>query len=148
MSFIEHDPSEHALRAIEEKLHEKPRLFRPLAPGPAPVHEPEPVAPPEPTPEPPIMKIDHTLLPLDALDEISRALMVGKENHGAWGWREVPKAWTEYLAKAQRHIYSFQRGETIDPTTGLHHVSCAIANLMFLQSHVLTGSGLDDRFKR
>jgi hypothetical protein len=99
----------------------------------------------EPTPS---VKIDHTMLPLDALDEVSRALMIGKENHGAWGWAENPITWTELLAKTQRHILAFQRGETIDPTTRLQHLACAICNLMFLQSHVLTGSGTDDRFKR
>lgn len=130
--------AQEAAMAIETMLREDaPRLLRPRAP----VIESVPV--PEPVVETP--KIDHTLLPLDALDEISRALMIGRERHGAWTWKENPKAWTEILAKTQRHIFAFQRGEMVDPTTGLYHISCAIANLMFLQSHILTGKGTDDR---
>lgn len=133
--------AQEAAMAIETMLREDaPRLLRPKAP----VVESIPAPEPEPVVEQP--KIDHTLLPLDALDQVSLALMVGRERHGAWTWKEQPKAWTEILAKTQRHIFSFQRGEMVDSTTGLYHVSCAIANLMFLQSHILTGKGTDDRF--
>jgi hypothetical protein len=136
MSFIEHDAGEHASRAIEERLREerpRPRMFTKL----------EPI--PEPLPE--SIKIDHTMLPVDALEEVSRALMYGKDKHGAWGWAEHPKSHSELLAKVQRHIFEFQRGVTIDPSTGLSHVACAICDLMFLQSNILKGRGTDDRFK-
>jgi hypothetical protein len=149
MSFIENDPGEHATRAIEDKLRDdiRPRLLRPLAPKP----EPEPVVeqPPEPEPEtlPEPIKIDHTMIPIDALEEVSLALMYGREKHGAWGWIEHPKTYTELLAKVQRHIFEFQRGVTVDPTTKLSHIACAIADLMFLQSNIIKGRGTDDRFK-
>jgi dATP/dGTP diphosphohydrolase len=148
MTFVEHDAGEHATRAIEEKLRDdvRPRLLRPLAPKPEPVVEQQPSEPePEPLPEP--IKIDHTMLPVDALEEVSRALMYGKEKHGAWGWVENPKSHTELLAKVQRHIFEFQRGVTIDPTTKLSHIACAICDLMFLQSNILKDRGTDDRFK-
>jgi len=87
------------------------------------------------------------MLPVDALEEVSRALMYGKERHGAWDWVEHPKTYTELLAKTQRHIFEFQRGVTIDPTTQLSHIACAICDLMFLQSNILKGRGTDDRFK-
>ena len=148
MSFIENDPHDPhgATRAIEEKLREdvRPRLLRPVMPR-QPEPEPEPVVEQTPLPEP--VKIDHTLIPIDALEEVSRALMYGREKHGAWGWVENPKTYTELLAKTQRHIFEFQRGVTVDPTTQLHHVACAIADLMFLQSNILKGRGTDDRLK-
>jgi Domain of unknown function (DUF5664) len=103
---------------------------------------------PEPTPEPKPAKIDHTYLPLDALEEVSRSLMYGAEKGDAWRWAREPIGWTERLAKAQRHLFEFQKGNDIDPTSGRQHLACAITQLMFLQSYVITGSGTDDRFKR
>jgi hypothetical protein len=145
MTFIEHDAGEHATRAIEEKLREaeRPRLLRPFAPR----QEPEPVVEPEPIPMSKTIKIDHTMLPVDALEEVSRALMYGKEKHGAWGWAENPKSHLELIAKVQRHIFEFQRGVTIDPATGLSHIACAICDLMFLQSNIIKERGIDDRYK-
>jgi hypothetical protein len=147
MSLIEHDVGEHATRAIEERLLgvERPRLLRTLSTKPEPVVEEPPAPEPESMPTP--VKIDHTLIPIDALEEVSRALMYGKEKHGAWGWIEHPKSYTELLAKAQRHIFEFQRGVTIDPATQLSHIACAICDLMFLQSNIIKGRGTDDRFK-
>ena len=139
---------DRATEQIETMLREEHRpsirhFTRPvIAPQPQP--EPEPV--PEPVIEAPL-KIDHTLIPIDALEEVSRALMYGKERHGAWGWIENPKSHMELLAKAQRHIFEFQRGITIDQTTQLSHIACAICDLMFLQSNILKGRGLDDRLK-
>jgi hypothetical protein len=96
-------------------------------------------------------KIDHTLLPLDALDEVSLALMHGREKYYAWLWVEHPHRHTDLLAKALRHIFAFQRGQDIDPSSGedqLHHLACAICDLMFLQSNVIQGVGIDDRMNR
>jgi hypothetical protein len=121
----------------------RPRFLRQIP------KEPEP----EPTPviEPVKIKIDHTYLPLDALEEVSRSLMYGAAKREAWNWKENPISWTERLAKAQRHMFEFQKGIDVDPNSGaaqLQHLACAITQLMFLQSYVLTGSGTDDRFKR
>jgi hypothetical protein len=126
----------------------RPRFLRqignipPKESEPVPERQPEPVAP---------QKIDHTYLPLDALEEVSRSLMYGAHKKEAWEWAKHPIGWTERLAKAQRHILEFQKGNDIDPASGefkLHHLACAITQLMFLQSYVLTGAGTDDRFKR
>ena len=148
MSFIEHEPTKaandaatEATRAIETILRSdmRPKLLRPKAP------EPEP----EPEQEQAIMveKVVHTYLPLDALEAVSRALMYGAKKGDAWSWKINPISWTERLAKAQRHIFEFQKGIEIDPLSGEQHLACAITQLMFLQSYVLTGTGTDDRFK-
>jgi hypothetical protein len=94
------------------------------------------------------VKIDHTLLPLDALDEVSLTLMHGREKYYAWLWVEHPHRHTDLLAKALRHIFAFQQGEDIDPSSNCHHIASAICDLMFLQSNVIQGVGIDDRMKR
>jgi hypothetical protein len=134
---------DRATEEIENMLRLGDRPTRFVRPVIAPVIE----QPPEPEPVPTPIKIDHTMLPIDALEEVSRALMYGQRRHGAWGWIENPKSYNELLAKAQRHIFEFQRGVTIDPTTQLSHIACAICDLMFLQSNHLKGRGTDDRFK-
>jgi dATP/dGTP diphosphohydrolase len=134
---------EHLLRS-ETSRPRLARTFTQLQPVPEPYVAPQE---PEPVIEPISTKIDHTLLPIDALELVSRALMVGKEKHSAWDWAQNPKAYSELLAKAQRHIYEFQRGVDNDPGTGLSHIACAIAELLFLQSNVLNQRGADDRFK-
>lgn len=144
------EAAEHATRAIEEMLHgeERPILRRPLLavrpPAPEPQKEPEPVAQQEPIPS---AKIDHTMLPIDALEEVSKALMSGRTRFGAWNWAINPLTQTEYLAKVHRHVLAHQKGEDIDPITGCTHIACAIADLMFLQSNILNGRTKDDRFK-
>ena len=145
MSMTEHE-NDRVTKFIEQKLNEpgpveRLRSLRPPAPEP----EPEPVPPPEPVIV--VEKIDHTYLPLDSLEAISRALMYGAKKGDAWSWKINPIGWTERLAKAQRHMFEFQKGVEIDPLSGEQHLACAITQLMFLQSYVLTGTGTDDRFK-
>jgi Domain of unknown function (DUF5664) len=152
---IEHEtPAESAVRHIERVLRvdEQPnevrtRLLRSLPPRPEPEQNNEHQRPAAPKEEM-LEKVDHTYLPLDALEEVSRALMHGAAKGDAWRWQITPIKWTERLAKAQRHILEFQKGIDIDPSSGRQHLACAISQLMFLQSYVLTGSGTDDRFKR
>jgi hypothetical protein len=143
--------AEQAARGIERALNiseipQRPRVFSQLRP----IIEPTPTPTTTPTPEPeqiPV-KVDHTLLPLDALDEVSKSLMHGRDKYGAWFWVEKAHHHTDLLAKAQRHILAFQRGENIDPTSGLQHIACAICDLMFLQSNIIQGRGTDDRLVR
>jgi Domain of unknown function (DUF5664) len=135
---------EDALEDLETVIREphRKRIFHKVEP----VHE----APPEPVPyisnEP--EKLDYTLMPLDALEDVAHALMYGRDKYGEWQWTNDNYKWTEFLAKAQRHIYAFTRGEDIDPKSGLPHIACAIADLMFLQSHIHQRTGVDNRYKR
>jgi hypothetical protein len=145
------NPAESAARSIERALigeDTRTRLLKSIPIRQAAPHEematPMPSTPKDETVE----KIDHTFLPLDALEEVSKALMYGAAKGDAWKWAINPISWTERLAKAQRHILEFQKGINIDPSSGKQHIACAITQLMFLQSYVLTGSGTDDRFKR
>lgn len=146
--------AEKATEEIEQLLRAEssrprfPRTFLTLKPQ---EERQEPFIP-EPVPESEaplaIEKIDHTLLPIDALEEVSRTLMIGRDRHGAWNWVTNPLPYTHLLAKAERHILAFQGGENIDPGTGRSHIACAICDLLFLQSHMIQGVSTDDRFKR
>jgi hypothetical protein len=90
------------------------------------------------------VKIDHTLIPLDALEEVSRALMHGEEKYDKFLWIKKQHRHRDLLAKALRHIFAFSQGQDLD-SSGLQHIACAICDLMFLQSNILRGTGTDDR---
>jgi Domain of unknown function (DUF5664) len=134
------DVAEHATRAIEVMLRTPIRetVKEPVR-EPVKEHEKKETIVNEPP------KIDHTLLPLDALEEVSRALMHGEEKYDAQRWVTHPHRYRDLLAKVYRHLTAFQKGETIDPSSGLQHLSSAICDLMFLQANVLRGTGTDDR---
>jgi hypothetical protein len=133
------DDIENMIRGETPKLFQRPSV-RDFLVQERPVQEqvPESVLDQEPT------KIDHTFLPLDALNEVSRALMHGEQIYAANLWVTNPHRHRDLLAKALRHIFAFQSGETIDKS-GLQHIACAICDLMFLQSNILRGTGTDDR---
>jgi hypothetical protein len=141
------DAVENATLQIEAALKNEP-LIRLRAVAEAMKKEEEIVAPPEDIVQ--ILKnsyekLDYSLVPLDALEEVAYVLMHGKSVYGEWNWADNPCKWTELLAKAQRHIYSFSRGEDNDPISGRSHIAHAITVLMFLQSYILTKSGEDNR---
>jgi dATP/dGTP diphosphohydrolase, N-terminal len=93
-----------------------------------------------------ITKVDHTLLPADALEAVSRVLMHGEDKYGAWNWANNPSSHRHLLAKAIRHILAFQRGMDDDTNTGYPNLAHAICDLLFLQSNVMQGRGVDDRY--
>ena len=45
----------------------------------------------------------------------------------------------------ERHINAFKMGEDIDPESGIHHLSLAASNLMFLHTYEHSNKGIDDR---
>jgi Domain of unknown function (DUF5664) len=148
------DNSEAAIRHIENaldlprddigervrKLTERPKIIQHEDHVPQKPVEPEAVVAP-------LEKVDHTLLPIDALEEVSKVLMYGRIKFGAWNWAQHPLTYSQYVAKVYRHIMEFQKGNYIDPLSGGSHIACAIADLMFLQSHIIKGRSKDDRFK-
>lgn len=85
-----------------------------------------------------------SLLPVDAITEVVRAMETGASKHGAHDWeRGLP--WSVYFDAAQRHLWAFQGGETADRDSGLHPLAHAAASLLILLAHAKRGIGTDDR---
>lgn len=95
------------------------------------------------------------LLPMEALEEISKVLTFGAKKYttqgengeidGANNWR-LGFAWGRLQGSLLRHMSKFQQGEDIDPESGLPHLAHAGCCILFLLSHQLNGYGTDDRF--
>jgi len=91
-------------------------------------------------------KSSMSLLPNDALVEISRVLDAGKNKYSAWNWAEGFE-WSRLLDATYRHLGAWKEGEDLDPETGLSHAAHAACNLMFLITHQKRNLGTDDRKK-
>src|SRR5574343_960374 len=84
------------------------------------------------------------LIPADVTLELGRVLTYGARKYSRDNWRKGMR-WTRPLAAALRHINAWQRGENLDPESGMPHLAHAIVSLMFLLTYQLRGIGEDDR---
>lgn len=81
-------------------------------------------------------KLDYTLLPFEAVDEIVKVLMFGAQKYDRDNWRHVEDAMQRYTAAAFRHLTAYNKGEATDPETGishLAHVGCCILFMLALE---------------
>lgn len=79
-------------------------------------------------------KLDYTLLPWDALEDVVRVLEFGAQKYARDNWKHVENAETRYTAAAFRHMVARMNGEKTDPETGLDHLAHAMCCLLFIQS--------------
>ena len=91
-------------------------------------------------------KLRYDLLPLDALEQVTRVLTHGAEKYSPWNWAQG-FAWSRLTAASLRHIFAFMRGQDLDPETGISHLAHAICCLAFLLSHTIQEAGSDDRHR-
>ena len=80
-------------------------------------------------------KIRYGLLPPLALKATADVLTFGAEKYEPNNWKHVPDSLNRYFDAAQRHMWAFKEGETIDPESGKHHLAHALCCLMFLYEH-------------
>lgn len=81
-------------------------------------------------------KLDYTLVPFEALDEIVKVLMFGAQKYERDNWRHVENAMQRYTAAAFRHLTAYNKGEHTDPETGishLAHVGCCVLFMLGLE---------------
>lgn len=80
-------------------------------------------------------KLQYGLLPPLALKATVEILTFGAEKYEPDNWKHVPDSLNRYFDAAQRHMWAFKEGETIDPESGKHHLAHALCCLMFLYEH-------------
>jgi hypothetical protein len=76
-------------------------------------------------------KVDLTLLPFPALEEIAKVLMYGAEKYGRDNWK-LCEDLNDYEKALMRHISAHLSGEMYDEETGLLHLAHVGCNLVFL----------------
>lgn len=81
-----------------------------------------------------------------ALEGIAKVLGFGAKKYAAHNWRGGI-AYSRLMGAAMRHLFAIQRGEDVDPESGLPHVDHLGCCWMFLSNMMKTRPDLDDRWK-
>lgn len=69
---------------------------------------------------------------LPQLGPVVAVLEFGARRYGVGNWQHVPDARQRYFDAAQRHLWAWWDGQTLDPDSGLPHLAHACASLLFL----------------
>jgi hypothetical protein len=77
-------------------------------------------------------KLQWTLLPFRAINEVLEVLAFGAKKYAADNWKIVPEARTRYVDAAFRHLTDWHLKEKLDGETGKSHLAHAICCLLFL----------------
>ena len=91
-------------------------------------------------------KVDYSLLPFDTLNGELRVWEYGAKKYAAWNWTKG-MAWSIPFACLMRHMAAWQRGEEVDPESGLPHLAHAMCNLRMLTYYAEFYKEGDDRPK-
>lgn len=91
-------------------------------------------------------KPDFSLIPLSTMEDEAQVWMYGKEKYKAWNWAKGMD-WDVPYASAMRHLMAWQKGEDIDPESGLPHLAHVMCNIRMLTLYAKTYPEGDTRPK-
>lgn len=86
------------------------------------------------------------LLDAKALESLAQVLTFGAKKYAAHNWRNGIE-YSRLTAAMLRHLMAIQRGEDVDPESGLPHIDHLGCCWMFLSNLSKTRPDLDDRWK-
>jgi len=92
-----------------------------------------------------IKKVPLWFIPTLPLCEVGLAFMEGGRKYGAFNWRVSGVRASVYYDAIMRHMNAWKEGQDIDPDSGIHHISKAIACLMVIRDSIEMGNWEDDR---
>lgn len=85
------------------------------------------------------------LLDMSALEGLAQVLTFGASKYAANNWR-LGISNSRLIASMLRHLSAIQRGEDVDPESGLPHIDHIGCNWMFLSYNTKHRPDLDDRW--
>lgn len=86
------------------------------------------------------------LLDADHLENVAKVLTFGAKKYAAHNWRNGINV-SRLIAAAYRHLGAINRGEDIDPESGLDHVAHLGCCVQFLDWTLNNKPEFDDRWK-
>jgi hypothetical protein len=89
-------------------------------------------------------KPDYSLIPLCTMADEARVWEYGAKKYARNNWKKG-MAWSIPLACLLRHLSAWQRGEDLDPESGLPHLAHAACNLRMLITYAESYPEGDDR---
>ena len=101
---------------------------------------------------------ESCVTPVTSASDSSKGQTTGLQKHsptcasfrvkteGAHNWR-LGFDWSRVVSAAYRHLMAFNKGEDLDPESGLPHIDHLACCVMFLSEFQKTAVGNDDRYK-
>lgn len=86
-----------------------------------------------------------SVIPCPVLFEIGAAMLEGACKYRRHNYRVAGVRLSVYYDAAMRHLMQWWEGEDIDPDSGVHHISKAIAGLIVVRDAMMRGMTTDDR---
>lgn len=90
-------------------------------------------------------KVGLSRVSMPVLFELDAAMFEGAMKYGRHNYRAIGVRYSVYFDATMRHLAAWWEGQDIDPDSGLHHVTKAIAGLMVVRDAMLQGKVEDDR---
>ena len=90
-------------------------------------------------------KPDFTLIPIEAMEECSKAFMYGEKKYGRYNFTGGLTV-NRLLGAALRHMYQAMWKEDNDPESNEHHLGHALASISMAIYMIKNRKDLDDRF--
>jgi len=84
-------------------------------------------------------------IPRPVLYEVGNALFEGSRKYGAFNWRIAGVRASIYQDACGRHLDAWVEGQDLDPDSGIHHISKAIAGLIVIRDAMICDKFVDDR---
>lgn len=89
-------------------------------------------------------KVPYELIPTHLLESTAMVFGYGAKKYAAWNWAKgMP--WTKVIGCMKRHLAALERGEDIDPESGLPHIGHLMCNALMLEHYMATYKEGDDR---
>jgi hypothetical protein len=91
---------------------------------------------------------DPSDIPAPVIWELAVAMFEGALKYARHNYRAVGVRASVYFDALNRHVDAWWDGQDIDPDSGLHHITKAIATLFVLRDSMIRGNWVDDRAPR
>lgn len=85
-------------------------------------------------------KLRWDLLPLKLVEEVVKVFSFGAKKYAPDTWQNLENGYQRYKAALFRHMVSYEKGETHDPESGLHHLAHMAWNALAMMYFALKDS--------
>jgi hypothetical protein len=92
-----------------------------------------------------VKKPPLSTLPMPVLFELGAAMLEGACKYRRHNYRISGVRASIYFDATMRHLAAYWEGEDIDPDSGVHHITKAMASLLVLRDAMMNDKVLDDR---
>lgn len=90
-------------------------------------------------------KAPMDLLPWGELHDVAQVMKHGADKYGIRNWRQDEIKCSTYVGSTIRHVAAWAMGEDLDPDSGYHHLTHAIAGLLIVLDAKRHNTLIDDR---